>query len=226
MFKGLKNLIYDEVPDEQDVTSQQPIQQQVQTQPVISSQQTGGVFSLPSPVANTGQVDQKFLDHFQELFDSSNMVGIDYYEFRKSLDSLSTQSVDDKTKFSMVFNILLATDKNLTKQHLIDTANQYLSIMNDDKTNFAGTVEKKKNKELVSRQNQIKDLDNDVEAKTKQIAELTKAIQDNQNQKVQLQNEILTEGSKIDKSEKDFEATYQLVISNINNDIKSLQNYL
>lgn len=230
MFEGLKKAFYDEVPDEQSA-SQQPVQQaQVQYTPPIAqiaaNTVAGGVFSVPAPVTNTGVVDQKFLDHFQQLFDKSNLPGVDYYEFRKSLDALAAQAVDDKTKFSMVYNILLATDNTLTKQHVIDSANQYLAIMADDKSSFGGSVDNKKNKEIVSRQNSIQSLDDDTAAKQQQIADLTKAIQGNQTQKVQLQTEIVTEGSKIDKSEKDFEATYQLVVSNINNDIKSLQIYL
>ena len=225
MFEGLKGLFVEEVPDEttqQVATIQQPQYQPQQSAPATS----GGVFSVPAPVTNTGVVDQKFLDHFQQLFDNSNFPGVDYYEFRKSLDALSSQPLDDKTKFSMVFNILLASDKTLTKQHIIDTANQYLSIMSDDKTGFGGKIDQKKNTEIVKRQNQIKDLDDDTASKQQQIELLTKGIQDNQNQKVQLQSEIVTEGSKIDKSEKDFETTYQLVVSNITNDINSLQNYL
>lgn len=91
--------------------------------------------SYTTPVTPTITVDSsEYSEHFQKVFTERNFPGPDYYEYVKTLDKMKNMPLDDASKYSTAFVGLSAM--GLTKAHLLDTANKYISIANEQKVIF------------------------------------------------------------------------------------------
>lgn len=70
---------------------------------------------------------EKFESHVEEVFNEANIPGPDYFEFTKGVKAMEAVIPDRMTRFRAA----LAANVGLTKEHLLATANQYLSIFNN-----------------------------------------------------------------------------------------------
>lgn len=73
-------------------------------------------------------------EHLQKVFTDRNFPGPDYYEYVKALDKMKNLPLDDATKYATCFMSLNVA--GLTKAHLLDTANKYIGIANEQKAFF------------------------------------------------------------------------------------------
>ncbi len=223
----LKKLLYEEETAE---TTQQPVANVTKqsTQSVTASSPVGNPsFNASNIIMNAGTVDQKFLDHFTQVMDAANLPGPDYYEFKKALDGTVAlqNSVTEDVRFKMVFGTMSASGA-LTKEQLIATAKQYLTILETELSEYNASVENKRVKEIGSREDQIKTIDTENQEKAELINTLTQEIQENNMKRTQIQNEIMTESSALEQKKKNFETSYQSVYNGITQDITKIEQYL
>ena len=134
----------------------------------------------PSPSVSNTEID-KFTAHFDELFDKSNLPGPDYYEFRKMVEALNIPGMDDDTKMKAAFAGLKV--QGLTKDILIQSAKQYISIIDSDGQNFSSAIDQK--------------VKGDIEAKKLNLKNMQDAIVKKQALISQMQQEIIEETTNI-----------------------------
>src|ERR1041385_4439007 len=132
---------------------------------------------------------EKFEKYFDNLFDKANLPGPDYYEFYKTMEMLEAHIADENARVSATFASL--SIQGLTKQKLIDTANKYKDIIEQDHRNFDRALEDKMNSEVGARQSQLQTLNDKIAANSAKIQQLTKEISDAQVQIGQLKNDVL-----------------------------------
>jgi hypothetical protein len=219
MLKGIMGAIFEE-------SEATPQTEQVKTSvksPAQSAPVTAPVFnSVNNAIISAGNINQKFLDHFHDVMNKANIPGPDYFEFQKALDAASTMQVAEDVKFKFIFSTMSASGA-LTKDKLVETANQYLEVLNDESTGFSTELEAKRAQEIDGRQKSITDIDAINQEKANMIEQLSKEISENNIKRVELQNEIATKSVEIDQKKKDFDVTYQLFVNRINEDIAKIK---
>lgn len=142
----------------------------------------------PSPSASSEDVEM-FNKHFDEIFEKANLPGPDYFEFSKMCHAMAT--LPDEMKFPAVFGGLQV--QGLTKQKLVESANHYISIIDEDAKKFNNAIDQK----IVA----------EVQKKRSDAEQKRKSISDREDMIKKLQEEITNESIEISKLE--AEATDQ-----------------
>jgi hypothetical protein len=141
--------------------------------------------TIPSSIPSTplqsyttpGVIDQndieKFNVHFEELFQQANLPGPDYFEFSKMCQAMST--LPDDTKFPAIFGGLSV--QGLTKQSLLDSANHYINIIDEDAKKFAGAIDGKLMAEVKAKRASAETKKGEIAQKNEMIAKLQAEVQ-------------------------------------------------
>ncbi len=166
----------------------------------------------------------KFEKYFDNLFEKANFPGPDYYEFYKTMEMLEPNIPDEKARLSATFAALAI--QGLTKKNLLDTANKYKEIINQDQTNFDSALDNKMKAEVGQRQDQLKSMEDKIASNSAQIQSLTKEISDTQVQMGQLKTEIMDQENKLTKNKNGYQVACQAVINKITTDIQKIQSTL
>lgn len=167
---------------------------------------------------------EKFEKYFDNLFDKANLPGPDYYEFYKTMETLEKHIPDETARLSASFASL--SIQGLTKQHLIDTANKYKAIIEDDHRNFDRALEDKQKSEVGHRQTQIQELQQRIQANSEKIQKLTAEITEAQAKMGKVKNEVLEQENKLTKNKHGYQVACQAVLSKITTDLQKIQSTL
>lgn len=125
----------------------------------------------PSPSASTEDMEM-FNKHFDEIFEKANLPGPDYFEFSKMCQAMN--QLTDEVKFPAVFGGLQV--QGLTKQKLVESANIYISVIDEDAAKFNTAIDQK----IVA----------EVQRKRAEANEKRKAIQEREEMIKKIQEEI------------------------------------
>lgn len=223
MLKNLKSLfiVEDEEPKKpvkgKKQAADQPKKQTSSAQSTASSTSTP---ATPSP----GKVSSKFVNILLKAMDSNNLEGFDYLEFKQSLKSLEKMPMDDATRYQSAF--AMAQTMGATPQKLMDTAKHYLNILAKEEQKFEEALAAQRQKQIGSKESQIKKLEEVVANKAAQIKQLTKEIEEHQKQANSLKKEIGGAVVKVESTKNDFIASYEKLIAQINADVENMKQYL
>ena len=178
----------------------------------------------PPPKKNEGKVNEKFVDLLLGAMQKNNLDGLDYLEFKESLETLSKMPMDEATRYKSAYAVVKAMGTNVHK--LIQTANHYIDILNKEKEAFNGDVLEKMKGKLEDEKKVISLLQKSIKDKRKQIQQLTKDIDNVQRQIIDKTAEIDRYGEEFISIEKDFSVTFKLIKSKIDTDIENMRAYL
>lgn len=159
---------------------------------------------------------EKFNAYFSKLFQDSNMPGPDYYEFSKMVDAMQIIP-DEKTRYLSAFAGLSV--QGLSKDRLVESAAQYLKILDADAENFNSTLN-------VALQDKVEQKRKQLEEKSKRIQELTREIQDLNNSILVLGNEIKENEEKIKDNQSGYSSELQKFKSKIEQDVQKIKTIL
>ncbi len=165
---------------------------------------------------NTPESSGKFKQYFDNLFKDSNMPGPDYFEFTKMVEAMSAIP-DERARFVASFAGLSV--QGLSKSKLIQTANQYLEILEKDSTNFNASINAAIDEKVESKRNEIV-------GKTKRIQDLSQEISDLNNRIAILKNEIQENEEKIKNSTGGYNNESAIMKNKIKQDIEKMNQYL
>ena len=171
-----------------------------------------------------GQVQDKFLEVLFDALQSSNQEGFDYLEFKDFLRSLANVPMDDSTRFKSAF--ATAQTMGATKEKILSSAKQYISILAKEETKFQDALSGQKDRNLTGKQDEIKKLEKTIQQNEADIEKLKSDIEDHRKQITTLENEINTASDKLAQTASDFGATYQALLSQIQDDVKNIESHL
>ncbi len=216
MFKNIKSLfiVEDEVPN-----SKQP------TPPKASAPapKTDTVSPAPTP-PGTGQVTPEFTEILFNAMEQANPQGFDYMEFKQSLQSLKKMQMDDPTRYQSAF--AMAQTLGATSEKLAQSAQFYMDVLKSEQQKFAEAVNNQRSKLIGNRQQQIDQLGQTIQSKEEQIKRLTQEIEEHRQQTAQLKKEISEATVKVETTQSNFNASYNVLSSQIATDLENMKQFL
>jgi hypothetical protein len=180
----------------------------------------------PAPTQSTssGHVSAKFVEILASALEKNNQDGFDYFEFRQSLKNLAKMPMDEQTCFQSAY--AMAQTMGVTSAKLIDSAKHYLGVLSGEQSRFSEAHTQQKAKLIGNREDEAKNLEAGMQQKAEQIKQLTQEIEVNRQKSEQIRKEISESTVKIESTKADFEATFTGVVSQIQDDMSKIQQYL
>jgi hypothetical protein len=166
----------------------------------------------------------KFEKYFDDLFEKANFPGPDYFEFYKTMETLEAHISNERDRLSATFASLAI--QGLTKKILIDTANKYKDIIEQDHSNFDRALEDKMRAEVGKRQDQLQSMEKKIADNSEEIQKLTKEISDTQVLVGKLKTEVMEQQNKLTKNKTGYQVACQAVLNKITSDIQKIQSTL
>jgi hypothetical protein len=177
------------------------------------------------PTANAaGTVSDKFMEALFKAMEAANIDGFDYFEFKQSLNNLQKVPMDEATRFKSAF--AMAQTMGATSDKLISTASHYLSVLQQESNKFSDAANNQINNQIGNKKAQIENFDLVIRQKAEQIKKMTEEIDQHRKEMEQLKQDIAQSSTKVTQTKADFDASYNLLVSYIQNDISSMKQYL
>ncbi len=171
-----------------------------------------------------GKVTDKFMNILLGAMEKNNLDGFDYLEYKQSLQSLQNMDMDEATRYQSAF--AMAKTMGATPKNLLETANHYLNVLTTEEQKFGQALVNQKDKQIGGRQQRLQQLEQSVAQKRKQIEQLTKEIETHEQETAQIKEQITDSTVKVENTKNNFIVTYQLLTSQIKEDIRKMQSYL
>lgn len=182
-----------------DTGSGSQAKQVQESAPVMNNTQDDFLINRTS-ISTSGAEDQSLVEDFvkrlQNLINQNNQPGFDFLEFTESLFEEKQNPTPEVYK--TVFRIAQKIDKSLTPSKLLDSAMFYKDlIQRTAETEINKGVAKKQGLQS-EKDNEKTNLDNGLKDTRVKIQQLTRQIQELQNQEASLNNQLLAIDQKYD----------------------------
>lgn len=171
-----------------------------------------------------GKVSRKFVDILFKALRKNDLEGFDYMEFKKSLQSLKKMDMPIETRVQSAF--AMAETIGVSKQHLLETAEHYIKVLQQEEQKFEQALKKQQGKQIESKKGQLGQLNQTIEKKMAQIEKLKAEVAQHKEQINTLQNEINGAATNIVSTKNDFIASYNSLVNQIKQDMKQINDYL
>jgi uncharacterized protein YdaU (DUF1376 family) len=171
-----------------------------------------------------GQVDSEMLHILEEAVLTSNLPGFDYIEFRDSLVRMQGVPMTEEQKFQAVY--ATAQSMGVTKQVLLDAIDHYLKIIASKDSEFLQFVAEITKSRITSVEATLAKLLEDIEAEANEIKRLTESIQNRRRQQDELNVQLLQAKQEIQNKQTAYEATRNVMVSNLTADRTKIGTYL
>ena len=188
----------------------------VQVQETITVQNASG----------TGVVDKKFVDHFVSLLENSNLKGPDYFEYMQALKSLAGLGLSEDKQYQAAWASFKAMGGITDVSVLVNTANQYVGMLDNDRQNFLKDVDTAISQKVGGLKNDLKATQDENESIAKQITDLQNRIKGNDEKISKITTDISEQSAKITTNKNNYEITYSSFVEQIKGDIAKISQYL
>lgn len=172
-----------------------------------------------------GVFDEKFYNSFLQIIEANNIDGIDYYEFSKTKKNLEANGAMAPSSYQTAFFALQATSP-ITKEKLLETADFYLSKLDEEEKSFATEMQNEVNSEVASRLNKATLKQEEILKKQEEINKLQADMGILQGEIGALNVEAQQVQTKIDSTAKNFKVSLDILKNQINIDKQNISTYL
>jgi hypothetical protein len=170
----------------------EPGTQEKQTQgadPASTKIQNNYNTNTNAPIGSQEQpLVEDFVQRLQNLINQNNQPGFDFLEFTESL--FEEKQNPSPEVYKTVFRIAQKIDKSLSPTRLLDSARFYKDLVQKAAETEINKGESKKQGLQTTKDTEKNNLDNSLKDTRSKIQQLTKQIQDLQNQDVDLSNQL------------------------------------
>ncbi len=170
------------------------------------------------------ELEQKFVTLFIKALERSNQPGFDYIEFKQSLGAMAKMNIDESTAIRSAF--ATASTVGLTKKKLMESANYYAKIINQEKEHFDAALAKRINQKVGGKIKEVEKLKEQIVKYNEKIAQLKAQIEKHQHTIDTADEQIQAEKEKIMGTQNNFERTHENFIDQIKSDIDNFNTYL
>lgn len=224
MFKKFKSLFVEEIEEAQKASAAKT-ESMPKAKSKPSQRATAPTSSGETAAPHTGQVTDKFMKILFGAMDKANLDGFDYLEFKNSLNSLKKmQQMDEATRFQSAF--AMAQTMGATPQNLTQTAQHYLNILEKEEKKFEQALDGNMQKQIGSKQQEMKALAAQINEKEKMIKQMTAEIEASKKKHQKVLNDVKKASNKIEVTKSDFIASYEAIRAQIVRDMEHIKQYL
>ena len=220
MLKNLKSLFIIEEEDPQAAAKPTA----PRAEPAAAAEPAETARRSESGEAPPGQIDSKFSEVLLQAMERANVEGFDYLEFKRALQNLSQMPMDEPTRYRSAF--AMAQTMGATPERLIQTAQHYISALSQEEAQFQRALANQQQKQVGAKQEQIQQLHGTIKQKEEQIRRLQAEIDQHRVELHSLETEISQASTKMEATRNDFIASYNHLVSQIEQDIENLRRYL
>ena len=192
-------------------------------QPVSVTSLGGGMPSI-APVA-PAQDTSKFAQYFHDLLDKANLPRPDYFSFMDALQQMANLNIPEDAKYQAALATLKAIGLK-DPSSLVNSAQQYIQILETDKAEFVQKADDKSSGETSALQADIKKLESDNEEAKQQIEELQKQIMQNTQVAMQKRDQINERALHYSTSKQGYLSVCESIEGKIRGDVVRLQNFI
>ncbi|MBK7425696.1 MAG: hypothetical protein IPI60_00970 [Saprospiraceae bacterium] len=171
-----------------------------------------------------GKVNQRFSEILLKALEDNNQSGLDYLEFKQSLQSLEKMPMEEQVKFHSAF--AMAQSMGATAPKLIESAQYYVSVLQKEENKFGTALNTQYNDQIQGRQEAIEKELASIKSKSEQITKLTEEIKVHQQQHETLKTQLEESQGKIETTKNDFIASYNNLVAQIQDDIEKIKQFL
>ena len=125
-----------------------------------------------APPETPGSVSDRFVEILVKALEQNNQPGFDYFEFRQALANLAKMAMDEPTRYKSAF--AMAQTMGVDPAKLLESGSFYLQVLSGEQAKFNEAHAQQRAKLIGNREEEISQLENAIQAKTQQIAELTR----------------------------------------------------
>lgn len=169
---------------------------------------------------------QKFIDILFKALEGKNVQGFDYLEFMQSISNIKKQNLtDDEIKlFQTGFS--LAQTMNVSKNALVESGKHYLSVLEEEKSNFYSSLTNNAKAKLDEKNREISDLQKSLEEDKARLETLRNTIMKNEQRKNSLSEELAQAEQKVNSVKSAFNTAFLSLSEKIKTDISKIEKYL
>lgn len=199
---------------------------QVTTQPLI--QQALIKESTPQIQDNNdrGVPNETVLKTLANVLDERNLPGPDYYELALTAKGLANILPDENTRYKVAFTTIQTNDNRLTKNVIIDSLDTYIQIMEHERKVGLNELEEEKQRKVVQIRNSVNDKITNISNLRQQILVLQQTIDQELADVEKVQSEANQRELEINKQERDFNASVDLMVQQLKSDKEKLNSIL
>jgi len=166
--------------------------------------------------ANLEEIEKR-LNKVIEEENRKNFPGADYYEFELALENMKDVPVES-ARYVSAFNVLSAT-QGLTRDHLIETAQAYIKIVDREMNEFNAGYEKEAKE-------QVEDKKLGIEAKSLQMQALSQQISSLNEEIKKMNQELVENKNRLESAKNSFLNVAQSHKQKISAELEKIQSYI
>lgn len=181
--------------------------------------------------ANSGPVDipevsaqNRFLSLLAQIIEKNNQPGFDYFEYRQSLINLAKLNMDEATKYKSAY--AAAQAMGVTPVTLVNSAQGYLNLLNQESQKFATAEQNQRNKVIEERKNELSNLNTQIEKKKEMISQMQAEVEQMTKSLESKKNEAAGFAEKLNATKQEFEVAMKSIAGQIAEDIQKMNQYL
>lgn len=220
MFKNIKSLFI--IEEEEPTAKKEPAKPKEKKSPGKPTAASPAI--QQSGKGDPGKVTTRFTNVLLKAMEQNNLDGFDYLEYKQSLNSLKKMPMDESTRYQSAF--AMAQTMGATPAALLQTGEHYIDVLKKEERKFEQALNSQKAKQIGSKEQAMKKLDETIKAKAEQIKKLTQEIEAHQKEKNQLQKDIQNSMVKVESTKNNFIASYNNLVKQIHEDLENIKKYL
>lgn len=171
-----------------------------------------------------GQDEKSVRALFRALKNNFDANSFEYFRFKKSLSALKKLEMDAHTSYKSAF--ATAATMGLTKDKLLQSANKYLYVLEQERESFAAALLSRKKTKIDGKKNQVADYQRKIEEHKAKILELQREIEIFQSRIDNVDNDVETATSQMEGTKDRFLGVYNTIEKSIKADIETINKYL
>lgn len=177
-----------------------------------------------TPVVQHNAGIEKATKSLQESLVANCLDSYDYLKFKNTVQDLAGDIADERLRYKTAYSAAKAM--GITPDKLVQTANHYIMVLDQELKNFNEAVDDQVETRVVSGLNKLKDLDTEITAKNTQIQALNAEITSLSTQRAALATKVNEDKNVIETNKNGFLTAQASLVEGIKNDIKKLSSYL
>lgn len=170
-----------------------------------------------------GEIKQQFVEHLLKAIETNNLDGIDYLEFKNTLQSFAKMPMDENLRFQSALTAVKTM--GASEQKILDSAQFYLDILAKEEASFMNAVKRGKSQKVDGELQRIEQLKAQREEKVKQIEKMKADIENITKEINGVSEKVMDDQIKIDTKRNHFYASYEFVVNQIKADISNLKKH-